>query len=173
MLAAFGDQHARYRAGLVAAMQAYGLHLYSNSRPKADWFLAGLERYALAGGSALLHLLIDHPEDDPVLQTVIDKGWLPDKALGSVDDYANAKPFYVRAALFYLARHQPAQVDAWLTPEAVTRWSDMAYDRETLRLIKKLKARKPSSSKRQTGKPRSTKFVASRATSTSQDGDTD
>lgn len=167
-LAAFGDQHARYRAGLVAAMQAYGLHLYSNSRPKADWFLAGLEHYALAGGSALLYLLIDHPEDDPILQTVIDKGWLPDKALGSIDDYANAKPFYVRAALFNLARHQPAQVDAWLAPSAVIRWSDMAYDRETQRLMKKLRARKPAS-----GKPKTSKPTASRATSKPQGGETD
>ncbi|QEI08022.1 hypothetical protein FXN63_20890 [Pigmentiphaga aceris] len=148
LLAAFGHQHARYRAGLVAAMRAYGLHLYSNNRPKVDWFLAGLEHYSLAGGSALLYLLIDHPEDDPVLQTVIDKGWLPDKALGSVDDYANTKPFYVRAALFHLARHQPERLDAWLTPDAVLRWTDMAYDRETLRLVKKLKARKPASQRK-------------------------
>ena len=37
LLADFGAQNARYRAGLVSAMQAYGLHLYSNYRPKADW----------------------------------------------------------------------------------------------------------------------------------------
>lgn len=135
-LADFGG-NARYRAALVTAMRAYALHLYSNSRPKADWFLAGLEHYTMAGGSALLYFLIDHPEDDPVLATVIEKGWLPDKAGGSMDEYGNARPFYVRAALFHLARHQPEGLNAWLTPQQVSRWGGMAYDRETLRLIEK------------------------------------
>jgi len=138
-LADFG-RHERFRNGLVAAMQAYGLHLYSNYRPKPDWFLAGLEHYAMAGGSALLYLLIDHPEDDPVLHTVIERRWLPDKCAGSIVEYQNARPFYVRAALFHLVRHRPEQIEVWLAPEAVAVWSDMAYDRETLRLIKKCRA---------------------------------
>jgi hypothetical protein len=36
---------------------------------------AGLERYSMAGGSALLYLFIDHPEDEPVLKTVVERGW--------------------------------------------------------------------------------------------------
>lgn len=136
-LAAFGSRNSRYRAGLAAAMQAYGLHLYSNYRPKADWFLAGLERYAMAGGSALLYLLIDHPEDDPVLKTVVEQGWLPDKSSGSIVDYGNARPFYARTTLFHLARNQPARLDSWLTPQVAARWNDSSYGRETLRLINK------------------------------------
>lgn len=139
-LADFGG-NARYRTALVAAMQAYALHLYSNYRPKADWFLAGLERYTLAGGAALLYFLIDYPEDDPVLATVIEKGWLPEKTGGSIDEYGNARPFYVRAALFHLARHQPEGLKTWLSPQQVSRWDGMAYDRETLRLIKKYRPR--------------------------------
>ncbi|AOF92360.1 hypothetical protein [Sinorhizobium sp. RAC02] len=137
VLAVFGSDNTRYRVGLTAAMQAYGLHLYSNYRPKPDWFLAGLRHYVNAGGSALLYFLIDHPEEDPVLDTIVVKGWLPDKCGGNTDEYANTRPFYLRAALFHLARHKPEQLDAWLTPVAVARWSGMAYDRETLRLIKK------------------------------------
>ncbi|UHS58784.1 hypothetical protein [Agrobacterium vaccinii] len=137
VLAGFGSDNTRYRAALTAAMQAYGLHLYSNYRPKPDWFLAGLRHYVNAGGSTLLYFLIDHPPDDPVLDTVVEKGWLPDKCGGNTDEYANTRPFYVRAALFHLARHRAEQLDAWLTPSAVARWSGMAYDRETLRLIKK------------------------------------
>lgn len=146
-LADYGG-NARYRAGIVAAMRAYGLHLYSNYRPKADWFLAGLERYTHAGGSALLYVLIDHPEDDPVLATVIEKGWLPDRAGGSVDEYGNAQPFYVRATLFHLARHQPERLEPWLTPQQVSRWSGMAYSRETLRLIKAYRSRLSGSDSR-------------------------
>ncbi|CDZ64310.1 Hypothetical protein NGAL_HAMBI2566_59890 [Neorhizobium galegae bv. orientalis] len=136
-LAEFGSDNTRYRVALAAAMQAYGLHLYSNYRPKPDWFLAGLGHYVNAGGSALLYFLIDHPWDEPSLDTVVEKGWLPDKCGGNTDEYANTRPFYVRAALFHLARYKPEQLDAWLTPAAVARWSSMAYDRETLRLIKK------------------------------------
>jgi hypothetical protein len=73
-LAAFGSENPRYRAGRTAAMQAYGLHLYSNYRPTADWSLAGLGQYVNAGGSALLYLLIDHPQDDPVLAAVLRPG---------------------------------------------------------------------------------------------------
>lgn len=137
VLASFGAENPRYRAGITAAMQAYGLHIYSNYRPTADWFLAGLEHYGNAGGSALLYLLIDHPQDDPVLDTVIETGWLPDKDRNSSDEYPNARPFYVRAALLHLARHKPDLLAAWLAPEAVARWSDMAYDRETFRLLKR------------------------------------
>jgi hypothetical protein len=139
LLASFGSENPRYRAGITAAMQAYGLHIYSNYRPTADWFLAGLGHYVNAGGSALLYLLIDHPEDDPILDTVITTGWLPDKGRESSDEYPNARPFYVRAALFHLARHKPDQLSAWLAPDALARWSAMAYDRETLGLLKRRK----------------------------------
>ena len=126
----------------AAAMEAYGLHLYSNYRPKADWFLAGLEHYSMAGGSALLYLFIDHPEDDLVFKTVVERGWLPDRSRGSVDEYGNARHFYARCALFHFARNKPEELDAWLTPQAQARWNDMAYGRETLRLINKYRSRK-------------------------------
>lgn len=122
-------------------MQAYGLHLYSNYRPKADWFLSGLEQFTRAGGSALIHFLIDHPQDDTILDTVISKRWLPDKYTGSVVEYGSARPFYVRAAIFHAARHRPEELAAWLAPDLVARWNDMAYDRETLRMAKKLLSR--------------------------------
>jgi len=69
-------------------------------------------------------------------------------------------------------------VDAWLTPAAVIRWSDMAYDRETLRLMKKLRARKPPSSKPPSSKPpsskpKASKPAASRTASKPQGSDTD
>ena len=35
-LAAFGRDNPRWRAGLVAAMRAYALHLYSNTHPGVD-----------------------------------------------------------------------------------------------------------------------------------------
>lgn len=143
-LAEFGH-HERYRAAIVSAMRAYALHLYSNTRPKADWFLAGLDRFIYAGGSPLLYFLINHPQDDPVLETVIEKAWLPERAGGgSGDEYLNAQPFYVRATLFHLARHKPEKLADWLDPENVPRWCKMAYDRETMRLMKKvLRERRP------------------------------
>jgi hypothetical protein len=69
---------------------------------KPDWFLAGLGHYVNAGGSALLYFLIDHPEEDPVLDTIVVKGWLPDKCGGNTEEYANTRQFYLRAALFHL-----------------------------------------------------------------------
>lgn len=135
-LAVFGATNDRYRAGLVAAMHAYGLHLYSNYRPKPDWFLDGLGQYVNAGGAALLYFLIDRPEDDNVLHTVIEKRWLPDRCAG-FDEHYNIRPFYVRATLFHLFRNRPEELSVWLTEGEVHRWQDMAYDRETLRLIRR------------------------------------
>jgi hypothetical protein len=136
-LAAFGASHPRFRLALVASMRAYALHLYSNYQPGPDWFLAGLEHFGFAGGSALLYFLIDHPEDDYVLQTVIERRWLPAKS-GNADHYRNARPFYVRAALFHLMRHRPQELPYWLEPSFVAWWKSMAYDRETLRLSKQI-----------------------------------
>ncbi|WP_454725418.1 MULTISPECIES: hypothetical protein [Cupriavidus] len=141
-LAEFGGRNARYRTGLVAAMQAYGLHLYSNYRPKADWFLAGLERYAMARGSALLYLLIDYPEDDSILMTVIEEGWLPANSGGVVEEYGLAQRFYVRAALFHIVRNRPQRLDAWLAQQATAHWRDTSHGRETLRMINKRLSRK-------------------------------
>ncbi|MNT89075.1 hypothetical protein D3C72_2297390 [compost metagenome] len=73
-----------------------------------------------------------------MLDTVISKRWLPDKYAGSVVEYGSARPFYVRAAIFHAARHKPEELAAWLAPEFVARWNDMAYDRETLRMAKRL-----------------------------------
>lgn len=139
-LADFASRQPRFRAGLVAAMRGYGLHLYSNYRPTVDWFLQGLEHYALAGGSRLLSALIHHPQDDPILATALEKMWLPDRAGGSIDAYGNTRRFYLRVALFHLALHAPDRLDAWLDLPWLSA-PDGASTRETLRLVKQLRVK--------------------------------
>jgi len=135
-LADFGDAHLRFRAGLAAAMRGYALHLYSNNRPATNWFLGGLEHFAYAHCCQLLFFLIHHPQDDDVLATMIETGWRP-YGIGRDDAYSNAAAFYYRAAIFNRALHAPEQVPAW---EAVM--GDTAKDRETKRLLARLRRRK-------------------------------
>ncbi|TWT08624.1 hypothetical protein [Reyranella sp. CPCC 100927] len=134
-LAAYGDAHPRFRAALVAAMSAYGLHLYSNNHPTADWFLQGLEHYAYAGGSQLLFFLIDHPRDEPVLAEVVREMWIP-SGWSAHDAYGNTGLFYVRTALLHFARHAPDKLQAWLARPWCDLAKGMAKERETLRLVK-------------------------------------
>lgn len=136
-LAEYGGAQPRFRSGLVAAMRAYGLHIYSNYRPTVDWFLQGLEHYAMAGGGQLLYFLIDHPEDDPILATMLEKTWLPDKAGGSIHAYRNAQPFYLRTALLHLARHAPERLPDWLGQAWIVGSHGSPEQRETMRLMKK------------------------------------
>lgn len=135
-LAEYGGAEPRFRAGLVAAMRAYGLHIYSNYRPTVDWFLQGLEHYVMAGGGQLLFFLIDHPEDDPILATMLEKVWLPDRAGGSIDAYRNTQPFYLRTALLHLARHAPERLADWLGQAWIRESHDSPKQRETMRLLK-------------------------------------
>lgn len=133
-LADFGTAHPRFRAGMVAAMCAYALHLYSNTHITADWFLQGLEDYAYAHGCQLLFLLIHHPQDDPVLAKVLETGWLP-RSSNTYDGYGNAAPFYLRTAMIHIALHHPEQLDDWVDSERLRAMSTMAKDRETFRLL--------------------------------------
>jgi hypothetical protein len=142
-IADFGHENPRWRAGLVSAMQAYALHLYSNYHPSVDWFLQDLEHFSLAGGCQLLYFLIHHPEDDEVLATMIEKEWLPTGVGGGAyDAYDNAKHFYYRVALFNRMLHAPERLDFWLRSEWLNKYCHMAKDRETRRLAEQwLKAK--------------------------------
>ncbi len=133
-LADYGAAHSRFRAGMVAAMRAYALHLYSNSHITADWFLQGLEHYAYAHGCQLLFLLIHHPQDDPVLAEVLETGWLPRNS-NTYDGYGNAAAFFLRAAMIHIALHRPEQLDDWVDSDRLRAMSTMAKDRETFRLL--------------------------------------
>lgn len=138
-LAGFADAHPRYRAAIGAAMRAYALHLYSNYHPGANWFLQGLEHFTRGHGCQLLYFLIHHPEEDEVLATMLDTMWLPEgEPNGAFDAYANARPFYLRAALFHLALHAPDRLGAWLAQGWIRERCRMAKDRDTFRLIEKL-----------------------------------
>jgi hypothetical protein len=139
LIADFGRDHPRYRAGIVAAMQSYGLHIYSNSAPTANWFLMGLEHFTTAHGCKLLLLLVHHPEDDKVLEEMIATGWLPDGvSSGAYDAYDNTAHFYYRAASMHLALNFPERFSAWMDRPWVRASLTMAVDRESFRLLDKL-----------------------------------
>jgi len=138
-LADFGAQHLRFRKGLAAAMRDYALPLYSNCHPGVDWYLQGLTQYALARGCHLLFFLIHHPEDDAVLATMLETGWLPNSVgSGAYDAYGNSRPFFVRTVALHLALHAPGRLDAFLGRDWIARWCDTSRDRETFRLVKSL-----------------------------------
>ncbi len=142
-LADYGDRHARWRKGLVSAMRAYALHLYSNVHPGADWFLEGLEHFSRARCSQLLFFLIHHPEDDDVLATMIEQEWLPSGVgTGGYDAYENARAFYYRAAILNRMLHAPDRLDFWLSMPWVLYYSKMAKDRETRQLVERWRKRK-------------------------------
>lgn len=147
-LADYGSAHPRFRAAMVAAMRAYGVHLYSNSHVTVDWFLQGLEHYAYAHGCQLLFFLIHHPQEDPVLAKVLETGWLP-RNHNTYDGYDNAAPFYLRAAMFHVALHQPDALDVWVDSARLRDISTMAKDRETFRLMEA--HRKKKAGRRKTG----------------------
>lgn len=139
-LAGFGDAHPRYRAAIVAAMRAYALHLYSNYHPGANWFLQGLGHFTRGHGCQLLFFLIHHPEEDAVLATMLEQGWLPaGDPTGGFDAYDNARPFYLRTALFHLALHAPDRLAAWLAQGWIRERCRMAKDRDSFRLIERLR----------------------------------
>jgi hypothetical protein len=140
-LADFAEGQPRFRAGLASAMRAYALHLYSNNRPETDWFLQGLEHFSHARCSHLLFFLIHHPEDDRVLSTMIERGWVPQGiGSGGFDAYNNACEFYVRAAAMHSMIHVPERLDYWL--QYCSKESVMG--RETLRLVERWRKRRPS-----------------------------
>ncbi|WP_412066648.1 hypothetical protein [Rhizobium sp. SYY.PMSO] len=142
-LADYGDRHARWRKGLVSAMRAYAIHLYSNVHPGADWFLEGLEHFSRARCSQLLFFLIHHPEDDDVLATMIEQEWLPSGVgTGGYDAYENARAFYYRAAILNRMLHAPDRLDFWLSMPWVLYYSKMAKDRETRQLVERWRKRK-------------------------------
>lgn len=142
-LAGFADAHPRFRAAIVAAMRAHALHLYSNYHPGANWFLQGLEHVTRGHGCQLLFFLIHHPEDDEVLATMLEKTWLPEgDPIGAFDAYANARPFYLRTALFHLALHAPERLEAWLALGWIRERCRMAKDRDTFRLIEQLRGKR-------------------------------
>ena len=120
-------------------MQSYGLHIYSNSAPTANWFLMELEHFTMAHGSRLLLLLVHHPEDDEVLSKMIETGWLPDGvSSGGYDAYGNTAHYYYRAASLHLALNFPERFPAWMDRPWIRASLTMAVDRETFRLLEKL-----------------------------------
>jgi hypothetical protein len=122
-MADFGHENPRWRAGLVGAMESYALHLYSNYHPGVDWFLQDLEHFSLGGGCQLLYFLIHHPEDDEVLETMIEKESLP-MGVNAYDAYDNALHFSYRATVFNRMLHAPERLDFWLHSEWVNKSCD-------------------------------------------------
>jgi hypothetical protein len=142
VIADYGRAHLRYRTGLVAAIEAYGLALYSTYHlgQGPNWWRAGLEHYAYARGGRLLFMLIHHPEDNSVMRTMVDEGWLPTGVgEGAYDAYDNSRPYFFRAAAFHIALHHPDALDSYIGKPWIRKWLSMAADRETFRLIEKLK----------------------------------
>jgi hypothetical protein len=138
-LAAFGQDNPRWRSGLVAAMRAYALHLYSNGHPGVDWFLAGLEHYRLARCCNLLFFLVHHPEDDPVFSEMLARFWLPNGvSTGGFDAYGNGLPFYYRAAVLNRALHAPEELPAWLESDWMAFYCGSGKDRDTRRMVARL-----------------------------------
>jgi hypothetical protein len=144
--AAYGRDNSRYRSAIARAMRCYGLHIYSNSAPTANWFLMGLEHFIMAHGCRLLLLLTHHPEDDEVLAEMIATGWLPDGvSLGGYDAYDNTAHYYYRAASLHLALNFPERFSAWMDRAWIRDRLTMAVDHETFRLLDKLQ--KPTTRK--------------------------
>ncbi len=137
-LADFGRDHPRWRAGLVQAMRSYALHLFSNSRPGVNWWLRGLEHYTLAHSSRLLFFLLHHPEEDDVLRTVLERGWLPDGNRSGSDAYENAMAFYFRAVVLLLADRDPRRLAEWIASPMVVFRCRSSLDRDTLRIAQRL-----------------------------------
>jgi hypothetical protein len=138
-IAAYGRDNPRYRSAIAHAMRSYGLHIYSNSAPTANWFLMELEHFIMAHGCRLLLLLTHHPEDDEVLAEMIATGWLPDGvSLGSYDAYDNTAHYYYRAASLHLALNFPERFSAWMDRAWIRDRLTMAVDRETFRLLDNL-----------------------------------
>jgi hypothetical protein len=152
-IADFGRDHPRFRTGIAVAMQSYGLHLYSNYQPTANWFLSGLEHYTMGHGCQLLFFLIHHPEDDPVLAKMIKTGWLPDGvSAGAFDAYGNVSTFYFRAAslhigLNHLGRFTTWMQQCWLDPKKAD-----TKGRETFRAIDALRKRLAKKTSKSRGK---------------------
>lgn len=151
-IAAFGRDHTRYRQAIACAMQSYGLHLYSNYAPTADWALLGLEHYGMAHGCRLLLLLTHRPEDDAVLAAMIETGWLPDGvSAGAVDAYQHTAHYYYRTASLHVALDAPGRFAVWMDRSWIKTSLTMAVDRETFRLLETLskaakkRARRPAS----------------------------
>lgn len=139
-VADFGHEHPRYRAALLSAMHAYGLHHYSNYGPTVDWFLQGLDHFSLAKGCHLLFFFIHHIEEDEILQKMMETGWLPSSNGGSSssDIYGNSSHFYMRTVLFHLALNAPERVRPWIDRPLIQAHCCMSVDRETFRLVDKL-----------------------------------
>ncbi|OLP49471.1 hypothetical protein BJF91_20790 [Allorhizobium taibaishanense] len=139
-VADFGHEHRRYRAALLSAMHAYGLHLYSNHGPTVDWFLQGLDHFSLAKGCHLLFFFIHHIDEDEILQKMMETGWLPSSNGGSSssDIYDNSSHFHMRTVLFHLALNAPERVRPWIDRPLIQAHCDMSVDRETFRLVDKL-----------------------------------
>jgi hypothetical protein len=135
-IADYGAAHPRWRAGLVAAMRAYALHLYSNYRPGVNWYLDGLTHFSRARSCQLIYFLVHHPEDDAVLATSIERKWLiKSVSSGAFDFYGNAAAFYWRAGLLNRLFHAPADVEPWCMQDWVGHYRSGSYDRQTLRLV--------------------------------------
>ena len=145
-VADFGHENPRYRAALLTAMHAYGLHLYSNSQPTVDWFLQGLDHFSLAKGCHLLFFFIHHVEEEEILSTMVETGWLPDSAGGggAGDIYDNSSHFHIRTVLFHLALYHPERVKPWIDRALIQAHCTMSVDRETFRLIDKLLKKRPA-----------------------------
>ncbi|GGF59487.1 hypothetical protein GCM10007301_19040 [Azorhizobium oxalatiphilum] len=142
-VADFGSANPRFRAGLLAAFEGYALHLYSNYHPGVDWYLQEFQHYSLAGGSRLLFFLIHHADEEPVMATMLEQGWLPNgEGAGAYDAYGNSRRFLVRTVAMHLALHAPEKLDAFWGRDWVGFWCDTSLDRETERMLKALKAGK-------------------------------
>ena len=125
-------------------MGSYVLHLFSNGRPGADWFLQGLEHYGGARCCQLLSFLVHYPEEDAVLATMLERVWLPDGGgLGGYDHHINARAFHYRAIVLHCLLEAPDRLDRWLATPWLKRYCGGAKDRETLRLVAAWRKRRP------------------------------
>ncbi|WJH39395.1 hypothetical protein N7E02_21515 [Aliirhizobium terrae] len=107
-LAGFGEDNPRFAEAMSQALATYNLHIYSNTHPQVDWYLDGLQHYALAKGARLAFFLIHTPERLPVLQTMLAEGWLvKGVGAGGYDGYENSGHTLFQAAVANRLRQAP------------------------------------------------------------------
>ncbi|EES1688955.1 hypothetical protein FW343_003946 [Escherichia coli] len=135
-IAEFGKNQPRFSHALATALLRYNLHIYSNYMPQVNWFLQGLEHYALAKGGQLLNFFVHIPEHIPVLATMLEHGVLVRGiGEGAYDGYHNSANSFHHAAVMHCLAHAPEKVRYWMEPPWIEHYLLKAPLRQTARYV--------------------------------------
>lgn len=91
----FGARQPAFRRLLATVLERYGLHIYDNYNPGANWFFQSFAHFVLARGGGLLDFLVTEPELLPVLHRM--------KTQAVCDDHGNDLPALHRTLVLNLA----------------------------------------------------------------------